>query len=134
MIWIKVIVLLARYIPQTFQSDNSIFQSYIIQLRTCLNNVELLNCVKNETIHTLDSVLTDTSEWQISDLISVKTNKIIKSNYKSNSINENQDSFEKSLKDRISKLFESRHLEIKFHSHDEEGKAFYLSNDQEIQI
>lgn len=120
MIWIKVLFLLTGLISQTFQTNNSVFHSFIFQLKNCFNSRELLNCVKNETIHVLDSALKDTSEWRINDMISIKTNNSEFSYIQD--VENNKKSFESTLSDRINKIFESRHVEIKFHNDGEEGK------------
>lgn len=121
MIWIKVLFLLIGLVSQTFQSNSSVFRSFVLQLKTCFNSRELLNCVKNETIHVLDNAIRDKSEWKINDMISIKTND---SEYSFiNDMENNKKSFEKSISDRILRIFGSRHLEIKFMNNVEEGKC-----------
>lgn len=131
MIWIKVLFLLSGFISQSFQTSNSVFHSFMFQLKTCFNSRELVNCVKNETIHVLDNALRDTSEWKINDMISIKANNTEYSYM--NELEQNKKSFEESLSDKINKIFQSRHVEIKFNNkinnnNGEEGNLCSLYN------
>lgn len=120
MIWIKVLFLLSGFISLTLQSNSSVFQSFMFQLKTCFNSRELVNCLKNETIYILDSVLKDTNEWRINDMISIKSNNSEDSYQKD--LKDIKKSFKNSLSDRIKRLFKSRHIEIKLLNNVEEGE------------
>lgn len=120
MIWIRNLIVLALISLSHQSFFNSFLNKYIFsKMHLCLEQKHFVNCVKNESLGTLDSILKDKSDWRINSMISLRKNNIYKVSPR-DVINVNK-TFVELLGEKLYKIIQTRRLQFQLNPL-EEGK------------